>query len=182
MTPPLLTPPLTHFYIGLCGVVGGMMVIELLAGTMRLDRISPEAVGRAARFACRVAIRLPDELREEPCEARSQEAERMPWQGCNLRGRLRGSLRGRLGDKKNNPSGIGRVVFWLCLCDYTRRRRRASPATPSSTSSPVVGSGMTGGVGALDIYQVLPPRKVVVSSGATVGLPSEYVAVVSCEA
>ena len=23
---------------GLCGVVGGMMVIELLAGTMRLDR------------------------------------------------------------------------------------------------------------------------------------------------
>ena len=24
--------------IGLCGVVGGMMVIELLAGTMRLDR------------------------------------------------------------------------------------------------------------------------------------------------
>jgi hypothetical protein len=38
MTPPLLTPPLTHFYIGVCGVVGGMMVIELLAGTMRLDR------------------------------------------------------------------------------------------------------------------------------------------------
>jgi hypothetical protein len=38
MTPPLLTPPLTHFYIGLCGVVGGMMAIELLAGTMRLDR------------------------------------------------------------------------------------------------------------------------------------------------
>ena len=35
--------------IGLCGVVGGMMVIELLAGTMRLDRISPEAVGRAAK-------------------------------------------------------------------------------------------------------------------------------------
>ena len=25
------------------------MVIELLAGTMRLDRISPEAVGRAAK-------------------------------------------------------------------------------------------------------------------------------------
>ena len=38
MTPPLLTPPLTHFYIGVCGVVGGMMVIELLAGKMRLDR------------------------------------------------------------------------------------------------------------------------------------------------
>ena len=38
MTPPLLTPPLTHFYIGVCGVVGGMMAIELLAGTMRLDR------------------------------------------------------------------------------------------------------------------------------------------------
>ena len=38
MTPPLLTPPLTHFYIGLCGVVGGMMVIEMLAGKMRLER------------------------------------------------------------------------------------------------------------------------------------------------
>ena len=38
--------------------------------------ISPEAVGRAARFACRVAIRLPDEQREEPCAARSQEVER----------------------------------------------------------------------------------------------------------
>ena len=24
---------------GVCGVVGGMMVIELLAGTMRLDRV-----------------------------------------------------------------------------------------------------------------------------------------------
>ena len=41
-----------------------------------LSRISPEAVGRAARFACRVAIRLPDEQREEPCAARSQEVER----------------------------------------------------------------------------------------------------------
>ena len=38
MTPPLLTPPLTHFYIGLCGVVGGMMVIELLAGTIGRGR------------------------------------------------------------------------------------------------------------------------------------------------
>ena len=38
LTPPLLTPPLTHFYIGVCGVVGGMMVIELLAGTMRCGR------------------------------------------------------------------------------------------------------------------------------------------------
>ena len=65
---------------GLCGVVGGKMVIELLAGTMRLDRISPEAVGRVARFACRVAIRLPDEQREEPCAARSQEVERsLEW-------------------------------------------------------------------------------------------------------
>jgi len=27
------------------------MVIELLAGTMRLDRISPEAIGRAAKRA-----------------------------------------------------------------------------------------------------------------------------------
>ena len=41
-----------------------------------LSRISPEAVGRAARFACRVAIRLPDEQREDPCAARSQEVER----------------------------------------------------------------------------------------------------------
>ena len=31
---------------------------------------------RAARFACRAAIRLPDEQREEPCAARSQEVER----------------------------------------------------------------------------------------------------------
>ena len=38
LLPPLLTPPLTHFYIGVCGVVGGKMVIELLAGKMRLDR------------------------------------------------------------------------------------------------------------------------------------------------
>ena len=68
---------------GVCGVVGGMMVIELLAGTMRLDRISPEAVGRAARFACRVAIRLPDEQREEPCAARSQEVERS-LEGCGI--------------------------------------------------------------------------------------------------
>ncbi len=61
------------------------MVIELLAGTMRLDCISPEAVGRAARFACRVAIRLPDEQREEPCAARSQEVE---WAlaGCGIAG------------------------------------------------------------------------------------------------
>ncbi len=62
------------------------MVIELLAGTMRLDRISPEAVGRAARFACRVAIRLPDEQREEPCAARSQEVERALCGVRNCRG------------------------------------------------------------------------------------------------
>ena len=36
---------------GVCGGVGGMMVIEMLAGTMRLDRISPEAIGRAAKRA-----------------------------------------------------------------------------------------------------------------------------------
>ena len=36
---------------GVCGVVGGKMVIELLAGKMRLDRISPEAIGRAAKRA-----------------------------------------------------------------------------------------------------------------------------------
>ena len=59
------------------------MVIEVLAGKMRLDRISPEAVGRAARFACRVAIRLPDEQREEPCAARSQEVERS-LEGCGI--------------------------------------------------------------------------------------------------
>ena len=71
---------------GVCGVVGGKMVIELLAGTMRLDRISPEAVGRAARFACRVAIRLPDEQREEPCAAMSQEVERALCGVRNCRG------------------------------------------------------------------------------------------------
>ena len=34
---------------GLYGVVGGMMVIALLAFTMRLVHISPEAVGRVAK-------------------------------------------------------------------------------------------------------------------------------------
>ena len=48
-----------------------------------LSRISPEAVGRAARFACRVAIKLPDEQREEPCAARSQEVERS-LEGCGI--------------------------------------------------------------------------------------------------
>ena len=48
-----------------------------------LSRIFPEAVGRAARFACRVAIRLPDEQREEPCAARSQEVERS-LEGCGI--------------------------------------------------------------------------------------------------
>ena len=48
-----------------------------------LVRISPEAVGRAARFARRVAIRLPDEQREEPCAARSQEVERL-LEGCGI--------------------------------------------------------------------------------------------------
>ena len=52
--------------------IGGWMV-----------RISPEAAGRAARFACRVAIRLPDEQREEPCAARSQEVERA-LAGCGI--------------------------------------------------------------------------------------------------
>ena len=59
------------------------MVIEFLAGKMRLDRISPEAVGRVARFACRAPIRLPDEQREEPCAARSQEVERA-LAGCGI--------------------------------------------------------------------------------------------------
>ena len=48
-----------------------------------LSRISPEAVGRVARFACRVAIRLPDEQREEPCATRSQEVERA-LAGCKI--------------------------------------------------------------------------------------------------
>ena len=37
------------------------MVIELLAGTMRLDRISPEAVGRAAKRSlegCGIAAKV----------------------------------------------------------------------------------------------------------------------------
>ena len=43
----------------------------------------PPSRRRAARFACRAAIRLPDEQREEPCAARSQEVER--WlQGCGF--------------------------------------------------------------------------------------------------
>ena len=37
---------------GVCGVVGGMMVIELLAGTMRLDR-----GGIAAKDGRRVGLR-----------------------------------------------------------------------------------------------------------------------------
>ena len=41
--------PVGKSEVGLDGGVGGMMVIELLAGTMRLDRISPEAVGRVAK-------------------------------------------------------------------------------------------------------------------------------------
>jgi len=68
---------------GLYGVVGGMTVIVMLAYTMRLVRISLEAAGRAARFACRVTIRLPDEQREEPCAARSQEVERS-LEGCGI--------------------------------------------------------------------------------------------------
>ena len=59
-----------------------------------LSRISPEAVGRAARFACRVAIRLPDEQREEPCAARSQEVERS-LEGCKIAaGEMRGERNG----------------------------------------------------------------------------------------
>ena len=66
MTPPLLTPPLTHFYIGVCGVVGGMMVIELLAGAMGLDRISPEAVGRAAKRSLEGcgSVAVEDDMRQ----------------------------------------------------------------------------------------------------------------------
>ena len=43
-----------------------MMVIELLAGTMRLDRISPEAAGRAAKRSlegCRIAA-VEDDMRQ----------------------------------------------------------------------------------------------------------------------
>ena len=51
---------------GVCGVVGGMMVIEMLAGTMRLDRISPEAVGRAAKRSlegCGI-VAVEDDMRQ----------------------------------------------------------------------------------------------------------------------
>ena len=51
---------------GVCGVVGGMRVIELLAGTMGLERISPEAAGRAAKRSlegCRIAV-VEDDMRQ----------------------------------------------------------------------------------------------------------------------
>lgn len=38
--------------IGVCGVIGGMMGIELLAGTMRLDRGGIAAVEDDMRQAC----------------------------------------------------------------------------------------------------------------------------------
>ena len=60
-----------------------MAVMALLDFIIRQVRISPEAVGRTARFACRVAIRLPDGQREEPCAARSQEVERS-IEGCGI--------------------------------------------------------------------------------------------------
>ena len=83
-----------------------------------LSRISPEAVGRAARFACRVAIRLPDEQREEPCAARSQEVERAL---CGVRNCRRGGRRMRRTSQKwynmqyinmsgNLPMGIAEKV------------------------------------------------------------------------
>ena len=47
-------------------MVGGKMVIELLAGKMRLDRISPEAIGRAAKRAlagCGI-VAVEDDMRQ----------------------------------------------------------------------------------------------------------------------
>ena len=66
-----------------------------------LTRISPEAVGRAARFACRVAIRLPDEQREAPCAARSQEVERAL---CGVRNCRGGDWFGRGGRRMRRTS------------------------------------------------------------------------------
>jgi hypothetical protein len=73
-----------------------------------LSRISPEAVGRAARFACRVAIRLPDEQREEPCAARSQEVERALCGVRMCRGKVKradGTSASAKATKKNAPYG-----------------------------------------------------------------------------
>ena len=56
---------------GLYGVVGGMMVIALLAFTMRQVCISPEAVGRAAKRSlegCRNAT-LSLSMGSDPMEA-----------------------------------------------------------------------------------------------------------------
>ena len=64
---------------GLDGGVGGMTVMALLAFTMRQVRVSPEAVGRAARFACDEVVRLPERKARTP--KGPQGAER--WlQGC----------------------------------------------------------------------------------------------------
>ena len=46
------------------------------AGVFVCGESRPAKVRGRASFACREAIRLPDERSEEPCEARSQEAER----------------------------------------------------------------------------------------------------------
>ena len=60
---------------GLYGVVGGMMVIALLAFTMRLVHISPEAVGRAAKRSlegCRnatVSLSMGSDPMEAPLES-----------------------------------------------------------------------------------------------------------------
>ena len=60
----------------------------------RVVQAYPPSRKRAARFACREAIRLPDERSEEPCEARPQGVER--WlQGCDGRYGSRGVERGR---------------------------------------------------------------------------------------
>ena len=40
------------------------MVIEMLAGNMRLDRISPEAIGRAAKRAGCGIVAVEDDMRQ----------------------------------------------------------------------------------------------------------------------
>jgi len=62
--------------------------------------------GGAARFACRAAIRLPDEQREEPCAARSQEVERALCGVRMCRGKVKradGTSASADATKKNAP-------------------------------------------------------------------------------
>ncbi len=59
---------------GLLAATGA--IAEVFPGEVREQMLASLTDARdAARFACREAIRLPDERSEESCEARSQEAE-----------------------------------------------------------------------------------------------------------